>query len=460
MYEIFPDEDFCIYREFPFNQMAILIRDYKSKQLNEFMDLKVSCTFLWLVQYYNSYNVTSGFAYYKQIVILIDSEEFKSMLNCNFTHKISMCNKSDFHLKPILTYYDIGESMKWTKYIINMTSYFLCIFGFVTNLLVIITIWNKKNRAEFKEINQYKYMRINSICSCLLLSIHFSSWLTECNYPYGIFCSEVRKTLFFQYFKIIVGKVLATTLQFLINFSYIAFSFCRLALIGKDPNKLVKFMSEIGIKMYVSISLILSLILSVVKFFSYKINYGFVEQTYPINYDFESTESFIRKEYYIINFVSDLLNYFVFILINLSIDIAMVIELRKILNERLEKSKAFNTKEQQEKKQTENESVLNNAISMVILNTVVGVLFKFPTCLYSLIFMYYEINRFKHYHQLSSFILKPGFTYFIEHVCVESYLCEMVLTLADFLYLLHISIQFFFYIRFDKKFKVAFKRVF
>ena len=380
------------------------------------------------------------------------------MSKCNFTHRISMCNKSNFHIKPIISYYDIGQSIICTKYILNMTSYLLCIFGFVTNLLVIITISSKKNEAEFKDFNQYKYMRINSICSCLLLSIHFLSWLTDCNYPYWIFCSKVRKTYFFQYFKIIVGQILATSLRFMINFAYIAFSFCRLALIGKDHNKLVKFMSEIGIKKYVLITLLISLILSSVKYFSYRINFGFVEQSYPINYDYLSTDSYIRKEYYIINFVSDLLNYVVFILINMSIDIAMVIELRRILNERLEKSKQFNTKEQQEKKQTENETVLNNTISMVIINTVVGVLLKFPLCLYSLIFMYYRINRFKHYR--SSLIMKPGFPYFIEHVCVESYLCEMFLTLADFLYLLHISIQFFFYIRFDKKFKIAFKRIF
>ena len=137
-------------------------------------------------------------------------------------------------------------------------------------------------------------------------------------------------------------------------------------------------------------------------------------------------------------------------------DIVMVIKLRKTLNERMEKSKEYSTKEQQKKKETENESVLNNAISMVIFNTVVGVLLKLPTCIYSLIFMYSFIHRSK--NLIVDFSNRSEF--FIRNVCSRSYFCEMFFTLADFLYLLYISIQFFFYKRFDKKFKAAFERNF
>ena len=140
----------------------------------------------------------------------------------------------------------------------------------------------------------------------------------------------------------------------------------------------------------------------------------------------------------------------------MSMDIGMVIKLRKTLNERLEKSKEFSTKEQQKKKETENEAVLNNAISMVILNTVVGVVLKIPTCIYSLIFMYSFINKSKN----SQIDFSNRSDSFILNVCSRSYFCEMFFTLADFLYLLYISIQFFFYKRFDKKFKAAFERNF
>jgi hypothetical protein len=377
---------------------------------------------------------------------------------CNFEHRIALCNRSNFHMKSTITYFEISESMKWTKYMVNMISFLLCIFGIVSNLLVIITISNKKNKAEFKEFNQYKYMRIRAICSCLILSIHFMSWLTECDYPFQIFCSVLRKTLFLQYLKIILGQVLATSLRFFINFSYIAFSFCRLALIGNEHNKLVKFMSEMGIKKYVSITIFISSILSVIKYFSYRINYGMVDHSYPINYDYESMELLLAgKNYFIINFVSDLLNYVVFLLIHLSIDIVMVIKFRKILNDQFEKLNEYSTKEQLEKRKIEHETALNNAIYMVILNSVVGVLLKFPTCVYSVIFMYFNI--YKTDKAGGYFSKNSGIGIFYHRACVDSHFCDLFSTLANFLYLLHISIQLFFYLRFDRKFKIAFDRI-
>ena len=186
MYNVFPEEDFCIYKDFPFKQIVIIIQRIFSPNFYYKCNPKLSCTFLWLIQYYNLFEYYQDFLM-SAVKFFMISDEFKSMSKCNFTHRISMCNKSDFEIKPIISYYDIGQSILLMKYIINITSYLLSIFGFVTNLLVIITISSKKNQAEFKDFNQYKFMRISSICSCLLFSIHFLSWLTECNYPYGIF---------------------------------------------------------------------------------------------------------------------------------------------------------------------------------------------------------------------------------------------------------------------------------
>lgn len=178
--------------------------------------------------------------------------------------------------------------------------------------------------------------------------------------------------------------------------------------------------------------------------------------SYPINYNYESilTEA-NYKTYFIINFVSDLLNYIVFLLIHLIIDIGMVVKLRQTLNEKLENTKEYITKEQQEKRQTESELAMDNAIFMVILNTIVSVLLKLPTCVYSLIFMYYNIYKLNGYYMYYN----PRFGIFFKLICMESYFCDMLLTMANFLYLLHISIQFFFFKRFDKKFKTAFDRI-
>lgn len=45
-------------------------------------------------------------------------------------------------------------------------------------------------------------------------------------------------------------------------------------------------------------------------------------------------------------------------------------------------------------------------------------------------------------------------------ICIDAYFCDMLLELADFLYLICISIQLFFYKHYDKKFNSASKRIF
>ena len=457
MCQVFPDEDFCIYIDFPFDQMIILIHNCEENEFYQFINKKVSCTYLWLVQFMPYYYINYpnfNFTYHLRNLIL--SDDFQSMSKCNFESRISMCNKSNYQIKPLLTYFEIGESMKLLKTIIYISAYFVSLFGIVTNLLVIITISSKENTADFKGLNQYDYMRINSICSCLILTIHILSWITDCVYPYELFCPEIRKTLFLQYFKIIVIEVFDASLRFMNNFVYIAFSLCRIALIGKDHNKLVKFIAEVGITKYTIVSLIISLIFSVVKYFSYKINYGFESFSYPIEYDYQSVIAKGSRIYFIINFSSDLLNYIVFLLVHLAIDIGMVRKLRETLNEKLEKSKEYSTKEQNDKRKSENESVINNAIFMVILNTVVGILLKLPTCIYSLIFMYYNIYKINYLN----YWIHAGFGRFFKYVCLDSSFCDAISVIANFLYLLYISIQFFFYKRFDKKFKNSFEKRF
>ncbi|CAF0960379.1 unnamed protein product [Brachionus calyciflorus] len=52
LYHIFPDEDFCIYRDFPFNKMVLLsINDNTPDNYK----IKYTCTFLWIAQNYSFY---------------------------------------------------------------------------------------------------------------------------------------------------------------------------------------------------------------------------------------------------------------------------------------------------------------------------------------------------------------------------------------------------------------------
>lgn len=453
--DLFPEEDFCLYKDFPFNQLVWILMVCRSES-----DLasrtKLTCTHLFLIQYYKPlfYFLNIDNHYYTAVKSFINLEEFEKMSTCNFKQRLDKCNKSEFEIKPVGSIFKIGEDIEMVKVVFHLFSYPLSIFGIVTNILIIVTISSKQNKAEFKEFKQYNYLRINSIINCIILVIHITTWITRCEFPYQVFCSQIRKEIFFQYFKIIVQDVILVSLRFLNNFTYIAFAFNRISLIGKDHNKLVKFVSDVGINKYMIVTFIISVGLSVIKFFSYRINYGQSHLFYPINFDYQSNMfKDVNLTYFILNSISDLLNYVVFLFVHLFIDIGMVVKLRETLIANFERSKSLHSKDQLEKKMNENESVLNKAIWMVILNTSLGFLLKLPACINSIVMLVNQIiknNDYINHHFFGRFYMR---------FCIDAGLCDMFLQLSNFLYLVSISIGLFFYLHFDKNIKVAFKRI-
>ena len=457
--DVFPDEDFCLYKDFPINQLVVMIRTPQIiMELNQPRN-DIGCTYLWITRRYEAfvgiYNEDN-----QLFTSLLESDEYKSISKCNFEEKLKRCNKSEFKIRQIITFFEIGQRMYTIEVVLNISVFILSILGLVSNILIIITISSKMNESDFKEFKQYDYLRLNSICNCLILIIHMTTWLNQCIYPFQVFCPVIRKTVFMQYFKIIVQDVLLTALRFMNSFTYIGFAFNRISLIGKDHNQLVKLMCEISIKKFIGISLFISIGLSVIKFFEYDINYGIVTSTYPISYDYSISNIYASKPnmvFFIINFISDILNHFVLLILNLAIDVGMIIKLRKTLNERLENFKAFSSTAQQEKKKTDNEAVLDNATSMVILNTTLNLLLKLPASLYSLIYLWYSIYL---QHNIPTVWENRALERFFKRVCIDAKFCDMLQKLSDFLYLLSISLQFVFYKHYDKKLNSAIKKKF
>ena len=458
--DVFPDEDFCLYKDFPINQLVFMMRtvDYYFDILKENRPRKdVGCTYLWITRSYGA--LIKIYATSKYTLSVLESVSNESIPRCNFDEKVKFCNRSNFQYRNIITFNEIEKALYTNTIVLNISSYVIVIFGLVSNILIIITLSSKINKTDFKEFKQYDYLRLNSICNCLILTIHMTTWLNDCIYPFQVFCPVIRKTIFMQYFKIIVQDVLLTALRFMNSFTYIGFAFNRISLIGKDHNKLVIFMCEIGIKKFVGISLFISIVLSVIKFFEYDINYGIALNSYPISYDY-NISSYLENPnmvFFIINFISDLLNHFFLLLLNLAIDIGMIIKLRQTLNERFEKFKEYSTTAQQEKKKTDNETVLDNAISMVILNTILNLLLKLPASFCSLIYLWYSIYLQQNIPLTwGNFILER----FFKRYFIDANLSGFIQKLSDFLYLLSISLQFFFYKHYDKKLNSAIKKKF
>lgn len=250
------------------------------------------------------------------------------------------------------------------------------------------------------------------------------------------------------------------------NFFYIGFAFNRVSLIGKDHPKLVEKMSKLSMNKYIIVSGIISIALSVVKGFRYQINYDHPELNYPflIEHDLKVDRGWTRDVYFVFNFISDMLNYVIFVVANISIDAYMVVRLRKTLGEKLDRFKSNQQKnvdkskksESKNKKETDITEAINNAIRMVVINSTLNLFFKLPLVIIPLqnviVAFYYKSKSYETTvnHPLDSYM---------GHMS-EMDLVTLVNESSDWLFSILLAIQFFVNLEFDKKIKEAFEKTF
>ena len=467
--KIFPEEDFCIYVDFPFNQLVILfVYFYDSEFDGEYKsEGEFTCTYLWLVKHYDYYmnSCKQDISYYDNLEILatvFNSTGFKSISKCNFERKLSYCNKSNYHIKDIWDLNDFLILSKKLQIVFKILLYPTAFLGLITNIIVVIVIQMKENSDLFKEFKHYSYLCLNSVFCIMIFVIELLSWMNECFYPFSVFCPQIRKLVAIQFFKIIFKECFVTLFRFMCNFSYVAFALNRIGLIGKDHGKIITFVSHLGIKKYIGITLMISASFSWINYFKYYVNYSYKVENDEFPF---SIESIIYKQrfvvysskfidaYYIINSISFVLNYFLFVILCAIIDICMVVQLRRVLEEKTKKSESMSMNQKQnETKKAENEEAVNKAIKMVVLNTAIGILFKLPISFIPLInlvaefFQKNSINRNGYFFNLYVFLKNSEFNNVIEYV-------------SYFLFTLSLSIQFFIYNRFDKKFRTGYERL-
>jgi hypothetical protein len=198
---------------------------------------------------------------------------------------------------------------------------------------VIITVSKHKKSEEMKDKRHYDFMRLNSGSICCIYVIELIGLMNECNYEF--WCSEISFLEGVQYYKIIFSELIGTFFRFFTNLTYVCYSLSRLSLIGQEHSVFVmKVSKETEMKKIIAILIVISVPLSVVKYFVYMIN--------NINYKFEDFEFNKMMDQYplktfvylsfnqhnlesksnitnIFNCICDILNYPLFLFINLSI---------------------------------------------------------------------------------------------------------------------------------------------
>jgi len=111
-------------------------------------------------------------------------------------------------------------------------------------------------------------------------------------------------------------------------------------------------------------------------------------------------------------------------------------------------------KPKKNKKNKEKDDAINKALKMVILNTTLGIIFKIPLSIMSIVNLIAKLYFQKSQFSQSNPELDSFFSNF--YACGLS---NVIPDVADLLYTILISIQFFIYIHFDIKIKTAFDRI-
>ena len=480
---VFPDEDFCLYVDYPFKKLVLLLQICGGFGADGFIlfdiNHELSCTFVFLTQYYQAYFdmyymastlldkldsriLQIDLMFIDNIYRILSNPLFNStMSTCNFTLMKSRCDKGKYAIPNIWSLYDYSMLNKKFEIAFKISSYLFSFLAIFTNLTVIVTILHKTNTEAFKGIKQYDYLCYNSIFSMLIAVIQLLSWMTECFYPYEVFCPEIRKLVFFQIFKMVFKECFVTAFRFMWNFTYIAFALNRISLIGKDHGKFVKFISEVNVKAYIIVSLFISCGCSVVKYFKYEINYDEPGNSYPISNELgllSIHRTHISNDGVIIaNSIFDILNYIVFELITFIIDIYMVVLIRRTFEEKMKKMETLLGKKSAEKLETmkkENQDVISKVIKMVVLNTAISVLFRLPIAYIPILNVFAEF----YYKNYRNQVFQPKFGEFYSFF-VYSGFYDMIVCCSDLLYTISIFMQLFIYTHFDRKFKISLQQI-
>jgi len=467
----FPDEDICLFREFPHSQLVLPLIVFFDA--DKFASSEISCTLTWLVQHYKLY-FTNNFTKYNDYIRMEEGlrETFaaeiltqfqaevvqQKLISCKFTQRFEKCDvKTVYKALPVNGLDSIKMTIKWCQYIIEVymrTS--LCVIGLITNLLTLKVIRNRKFAKNFSN-SMYKHIGVNALLNVLYCLIFLFSLMNICIYPKSSLCSSVSRTEFAQYFYIYVILFLGNQLRICCNVSYIFISLSRFALSATSTkNRLRRLIEKQNTTRFYAVLFILALCFSSFLLFENKVNRLFQEyngsdvmnlninNAYDVKFcennrsaligdsmDFILTPSFYMhcEIFKWLNLVNNILNNGLFLIVSVCVDIFMV----RYSNRVIEKKKSLQCPH------------LSEAISyktklnqMIITNGTLYFFSHFPEFMFTLVY---------HFAKSDSFI----------NFCFILYDCTSLIEMSQTFHFISVGFQFFIFVLFDHNFRRSLK---
>lgn len=456
------DRDFCLFLDFPFEQMVFILPNYDERENTFRLNESYSCTELWLFQFYGQ----ADFAYRYRGIEKLTASNFST---CNFNQRFKLCNKTQFlyqsNKEAYFTSFDAILILDLTYIILSSL---FSVLAIITNSITIHVILHKNNKQSMRE-KHYIYMCLHCFANISIASIQLISLLNECQNPIGVYCSIVWQKVPIQYVKIIFGEYFNSVFRLLSNFTYFGFAMTRMSKVGKDHGKFIVFMSETRIKVYMLISMLVSVSLSICKAIQFDINLDYPEYSFPIPYVQNPQRSEWKKLaslvlIFVINIVYNFLNYFLFSFVHLIVDLILLRKLRQVIREKEAKMREMKKSEKEMANAAkENEEAKRRALFMVLANSGANFGTKVPLIITSLNDLRILIQR--PYAKIESAIQMQFFSSYIDRFSADfsfSFFCSSVkgcLLFQGFgncLFLLSLSMHLVFLKKFDKNFKTSY----
>ena len=306
----YPDEDFCLFYKFPIERLIVPL----VKPADHFEPLiECSCSIIWLFRYSKnfvnfkdkimfysnfyenlvysnkySYFIESDSAAAEIMVDLFDitticiiNDTVNEFLKCNFTQRITQCNKSIEIYgtdKETINMINLTYVFLYARYMISIILFPLfAVLSLILNLLCIIVIRNEKFTDPL-----YKYLKFNSIFNAMYCFLMIFRLMTECFGVNSVFCSNIFNTDIVQYFKIYLIFYFGNVLKLLSNITFLSITISRYIMITRKSTKFL-FLNSISSAKYLSSIIIFSLVLNLNIIFQYKLNESSPYDLYPIN---------------------------------------------------------------------------------------------------------------------------------------------------------------------------------
>jgi hypothetical protein len=459
----FPNEDFCIFANYPHNTSVLIVA------IENHQDC--TCSKLWMSKnaalLASNNQLELSLAYTPFCSSLVnDFFQFNQSFNaCGFLDKYTKCQLNMVSLNQSLaSYTDSYFQFYDAQYVLieirnilkNYFDYWVLVVGFLTNIITAIVIINayakasvysnnKDNQLGSIKENFFTYMLINSIINSIYCVVmFFNETLPYVPIPNGEDC----------YVREVCIATTASVLKLTANVTYLQMSLNRYLLVGKDHAEWLKKVGKANIIIVLIAALISSCLLS----------YVVVEQGIFFNNTGEKTRYFLSthsesiyenvgymsyvnvienlksiKPYIItLTIIYDFISYFLFVVLNLIVDVMTVVKLKETLDHKA--SIGVQSKEKKE----EQERAERRSIIMVVLNSLVNILLRIPELL-SIIFF---------------FIISWPANGIMITECSKVTECTVVTQISDSFFNFTMICNIFFYYFFNKTFKFAFQLIF